>query len=79
MNDGPWRKSSYSSGNGNGTNCVEVATWRKATYSSSNGTNCVEAGVAEPGRVLVRDTTNRDGGTLTFTAEVWLSFTDSLR
>jgi hypothetical protein len=60
MNDGPWRKSSYSSGNG-------------------NGTNCVEAGVAEPGRVLVRDTTNRDGGTLTFTAEVWLSFTDSLR
>jgi hypothetical protein len=75
--DAPWRKSSYSSSNG--TNCVEVATWRKASYSGSNGTNCVEAGVAEPGRVLVRDTTNRDGGSLTFTAEAWHSFTDSLR
>jgi hypothetical protein len=77
MNDSPWRKSSYSGSNG--TNCVEVATWRKATYSSSNGTNCVEAGVAEPGRVLVRDTADRDGGTLTFTAEAWQRFTGNLR
>jgi hypothetical protein len=58
VNGTPWRKSSYSSGSG--TNCVEVATWRKATYSGSDGSNCVEAGVAEAGRVLVRDTTNRD-------------------
>ena len=77
MTGAPWRKSSYSSSNG--TNCVEVATWRKATYSSGSGTNCVEAGVAEPGRVLVRDTTDRDGGTLAFTAEAWQRFTDGLR
>ena len=55
------------------------APWRKSSYSSGNGTNCVEAGAAEPGRVLVRDTTDRDGGTLTFTAEAWLSFTSGLR
>jgi hypothetical protein len=73
----PWRKSSYSTGNGG--NCVEVATWRKATYSGGNGGNCVEAGVAEAGRVVVRDTTNRDGGTLTFTAAAWRTFAAQLK
>jgi hypothetical protein len=29
--------------------------------------------------ILVRDTTNRDGGTLAFTAEAWDRFTGSLR
>lgn len=58
---------------------MEVATWRKATYSSGNGTSCVEAGVSEPGRVLVRDTTDRGGATLAFTAGAWLSFTSGLR
>jgi hypothetical protein len=29
--------------------------------------------------VLVRDTTDRDGGTLGFTAAAWREFTDSLR
>ena len=46
MTGAPWRKSSYSTGNGG--NCVEVATWRKATYSTGNGGACIEAGVAEP-------------------------------
>ena len=92
----PWRKSSYSAGNGggcvevatwrkstystgNGGNCVEVATWRKATHSTGNGGGCVEAGVADPGLVLVRDTTNRDGGTLTFTATAWHAFATQLK
>jgi len=73
----PWRKSSYSAGNGG--DCVEVATWRKTTYSTGNGGGCVEAGVAEPGRVLVRDTTNRDGETLAFSAGAWQEFITSLR
>jgi len=73
----PWRKSSYSAGNGG--DCVEVATWRKASYSGGNGGDCVEAGVAETGRVLVRDTTNRDGGTLTFTAAAWHAFATQLK
>jgi hypothetical protein len=29
--------------------------------------------------VTVRDTTNRDGGTLSFTADAWAQFTASLR
>jgi hypothetical protein len=71
----PWRKSTYS---GNGTNCVEVAAWRKASYSG-NGSNCVEAGIAEPGRVLVRDTTDRDGDTLSFTPAAWHAFATGLK
>ncbi len=31
------------------------------------------------GVLLVRDTTNRDGGTLAFTATAWERFTASLR
>jgi hypothetical protein len=77
MTGAPWRKSSYSTGNGG--DCVEVATWRKATYSGGNGGNCVEAGVVETGQVLVRDTTNRDGGTLTFTAAAWRVFAVRLK
>jgi hypothetical protein len=29
--------------------------------------------------ILVRDTTDRDGGTLTFSSEAWETFTASLR
>jgi hypothetical protein len=41
--------------------------------------DCVEAGVAELGRVLVRDTTNREGGTLSIPAEAWRTFMDDLK
>ena len=51
--------------------------WRKASYSNGQG-NCVE--VADTARaVLVRDTTDRDGGTLTFNADAWRSFLGTLR
>lgn len=52
-------------------------TWRKSTYSGSNGGDCVE--VAADQGVMVRDTTDRDGGTLAFTADAWQRFTDRLR
>lgn len=55
------------------------APWRKSSYSGSNGTDCVEAGVAEAGRVLVRDTTDRDGAMLSIPAGAWASFTHTLR
>jgi hypothetical protein len=51
--------------------------WRKSTYSDSNGGQCVEA-ASDDGMILVRDTTNRDGGTLDFTATAWQEFTNSL-
>ena len=72
----PWRKSSYSANNG--TNCVEVATWRKASHSGNNGADCVEAGATPHGRVLIRDTTNRDGAVLDVPAAAWSRFTASL-
>jgi hypothetical protein len=38
------------------------ATWRKSTYSGGSGSECVEAGVAGHGHVLVRDTNDRGRG-----------------
>jgi len=80
-----WRKATYN-GNGNdnpaycveSADCVEGATWRKANHSGSDG-NCVEAGIATRGRVLVRDTTDRDGTVLDLPADAWDRFTASLR
>jgi hypothetical protein len=51
--------------------------WRKSSYSSGSGGACVEVACADG--VAVRDTTNRDGGTLTFSAAAWAEFTASLR
>jgi hypothetical protein len=51
--------------------------WRKSTYSNANGGNCVEVAGAKV--VAVRDTTDRDGGTLVFSAEAWAEFTASLK
>jgi hypothetical protein len=69
-----WLMSSYSGTNGD---CVEIATWRKSTRSGTNG-SCVEVGGATR-VVLVRDTKDRDGGALAFTADAWEAFTASLR
>ena len=52
-------------------------SWRKSRYSGSNG-SCVETASGE-GVVLVRDTTNRDGGTLAFSAAAWQTFTGQLK
>jgi Domain of unknown function (DUF397) len=53
--------------------------WRKSSYSGNAGSaNCVEA-ANTPGRVLIRDTTDRDGGTLSLTIEAWQTFTETLR
>ena len=51
--------------------------WRKSSYSGANGGDCVEVASAEG--VAVRDTTDRDGITLEFSAEAWQRFTRRLR
>jgi Domain of unknown function (DUF397) len=51
--------------------------WRKSSFSGSNG-SCVET-ASDSGLILVRDTTDRDGGTLAFTADAWSSFAASLK
>lgn len=52
-------------------------TWRKSTRSGNSG-NCVEVADAAP-VVLVRDTADRDGGTLAIPGKAWASFTASLK
>ena len=53
------------------------SNWRKSSYSGDNGGECVE--VASAGAVLVRDTADRSGPVLTFTADAWLAFTATIR
>ena len=50
--------------------------WRKSSFSNTNG-NCVE--VADGAAISVRDTKDRAGAELTFTAVGWSAFTASLR
>ncbi|MEU8083992.1 DUF397 domain-containing protein [Micromonospora sp. NPDC049101] len=50
------------------------ARWRKSTKSGGNGGNCVEVADNLPGVVLVRDTKDRDGGTLIFSPQAWRGF-----
>lgn len=54
-----------------------MGNWRKSTHSDANGGDCIE--VASENAILVRDTKNRGGVTLTVPAEAWQKFTDSLR
>jgi hypothetical protein len=53
-------------------------SWRKSSYSANGGADCVEAGHAA-GAILVRDTRDRDAGTLAFSAEAWDAFVASLK
>jgi hypothetical protein len=92
MSRADWRKSSYSSTNGecvevatwrkasySGTNgeCVEVADWRKASFSAGNGA-CVEAGTADRA-VAVRDSQDPTGPSLAFEPSAWRAFAASLK
>ena len=51
--------------------------WRKSSYSGDNGGACVEVATAQA--VLVRDTTDRTGPIVTFTANAWRAFVAALR
>jgi hypothetical protein len=52
--------------------------WRKSSYSGGNGGSCVETASAA-GVVLVRDTTNRDGYTLSVSASAWRGLLNEVR
>jgi hypothetical protein len=51
--------------------------WRKSSYSGDNGGACVEVASAEA--VLIRDTTDRSGPVVTFSADAWRAFVAALR
>lgn len=55
----------------------EYVGWRTASYSNGSG-QCVEVG-HDVDVIAVRDTKDRDSGTLAFTADAWAAFTASLR
>jgi Domain of unknown function (DUF397) len=49
---------------------VKEPRWRKPSRSGANGGNCVEVGQPAEG-IAVRDTKNRDGAELRFSASAW--------
>jgi hypothetical protein len=53
--------------------------WRKSARSGSNAGACVEVADNLPGRVLVRDSKNQSGPTLTFAPDHWRSFVQSVK
>jgi hypothetical protein len=55
-----------------------MEVWRKSSYSDGNGGDCVET-ASTGDAVSVRDTTDRDGGTLVFAADAWRKFTTGLK
>ena len=57
---------------------MDSPTWRKSSYSGGQGGNCVEVGGAAS-VIVVRDTKDRNGGTLAFSADAWNAFAASLK
>lgn len=52
---------------------VPTSAWFKSSYSGGEGGECVEV-AAGPGTVHVRDSKDRQGPRLTFTADAWTAF-----
>jgi hypothetical protein len=53
-------------------------TWRTSSYTGNGGGNCVE--VADAANVvIVRDTKDRDGGTLALSADAWRAFMGEIK
>ncbi|GAA1994688.1 DUF397 domain-containing protein [Amycolatopsis minnesotensis] len=70
-----WRTSSYTNANGA---CVEVGVdWRTSSYTSGNN-ECVEVGTS-PFAILVRDTKQRNGGSLRIDSRPWRAFLTEVR
>ncbi|HEY5394498.1 MAG TPA: DUF397 domain-containing protein [Trebonia sp.] len=57
---------------------LSAVTWRKSSFSGGNGGQCVEAG-SLPGVVMVRDTMNRDGAVIEFSADTWRTFAATVK
>lgn len=58
---------------------LDGAQWRKSSYSGTNGGNCVGVSSNLPGIVAVRDTKDREGPALGFTADAWSAFVQGVK
>jgi hypothetical protein len=57
---------------------TSALSWRKSSRSGNNGGDCVE--VADTARViLVRDTKDRDGAVIAFSAGSWQKFAATIK
>jgi hypothetical protein len=56
---------------------MSESPWRKSSYSGGANSTCVE--VATASAILVRDTTDLDGATLSLTPGAWTAFLAMLR
>ncbi|MEQ4301202.1 DUF397 domain-containing protein [Plantactinospora sp. B6F1] len=56
---------------------MAVPRWRTSSRSNGQGGNCVEVADNLSGRVLVRDSKDRQGPTLTFGPAAWRAFVDT--
>ncbi|MFJ4281908.1 DUF397 domain-containing protein [Streptomyces massasporeus] len=48
--------------------------WIKSSYSGNDGPDCVEVAISAQPTIHIRDSKNRDGARLAFTAEAWSDF-----
>ena len=54
------------------------AAWRTSSYSTS-GNQCVEVAPMPGGEVAVRDSKDRDGGTLLVSRRAWAALTTAIK
>ncbi|GAB3413102.1 DUF397 domain-containing protein [Flindersiella endophytica] len=59
------------------TSVISDFLWRKSSFSSGGNGNCVEVGVGSA--IGVRDTKDRDGGTLVFATSDWNGFVGAVK
>jgi hypothetical protein len=53
---------------------IDKPQWRTSSRSTDSGGNCVEVADNLPSAVLVRDSKDRSGPTLTFAPDTWRAF-----
>ncbi|MFF5212413.1 DUF397 domain-containing protein [Streptosporangium sp. NPDC000396] len=58
---------------------LRTATWRKSHLSGGDGGNCVEVAELSGGRRGVRDSKDRNGPALVFTASEWAAFVGGVK
>lgn len=57
---------------------IPASGWHTSSYSGANG-DCVEVATGLPGGVAVRDSKDRTGPVLSFTAGEWQAFLAGIR